>query len=84
MHIHPGSQNDFPGNVGGFWHLHHLAKNQLFNHISRYFAAGQQFTNNHFSQINGGNAMKHGSLTGKWRTQSAHDGDTVALAGNQR
>ena len=84
MHIHPGSQHDFTSNIWGLGHLHHLAKDQLLNHISRNFAARQQLANDHFPQIYGGNAMKRGCLAGKWRTQSAYDGDAIALAGNQR
>ncbi|MNN76638.1 hypothetical protein D3C81_1930370 [compost metagenome] len=84
MYVHPGAQHNFTGDIGRFRHLHNLAKNQLFNGIGRNFTARQQLTDDHFSQINGGNAMKRGCLTGKRRTQSAHNGDAIALTGNQR
>ena len=84
MHVHSGAKDNFSCNVGSFWHLNNLAKNQLLNDVRRYFAASQHLPHHHFPQVNSRYAMKCRCLTCKWRTQSTDNGNAIALTGNKR
>ena len=84
MHVHPGTEDDFTRNIGGFRHLHDLTEYQLFDDLRRNFAASQHLPHYHFPQVDGRYAMKRRCLTRKWRAQSTDYGNAIALTGNKR
>ncbi len=65
MHVHPGSEHDFAGDIRRLGHLNNLTKNHLLNDFWRNFAARQHLTHGHLAQFDGGDAMKGGGLAGK-------------------
>ena len=67
MDVHPGTQDDFTRNIGGFRHLHDLTENQLFDDLRWNFAASQHLPHYHFAQVNGRYAMKRRCLPRKRR-----------------
>ncbi|MNY54610.1 hypothetical protein D3C86_1905040 [compost metagenome] len=84
MHIHTGAQHNFTGDIRCFRHLNNLAKNQLLDDVRGYFAASQHLPHHHFAQIDIRYSMKCRRLACKWRTQSADNGDAIALTGDKR
>ncbi len=84
MDAHAGAEHDFARDVGRFRHLHHLAENKLFNDFRRDFAAGQQFADHHFTEIDRRNAVVRRCLTGERRAQSTDNGNAIPLPGDQR